>query len=85
MSKIGLPAIYQWPETPELDSLLGYGPPFVKMHRQLARQVVKMLRGAKPADVPVEQPSNFELVVNLKTAARSVCRFRPGWCYAPTE
>ena len=69
MSKIGLPAIYQWPETPELGGLLGYGPPFVKMYRQRARQVVKMLRGTKPADVPVEQPSNFELVVNLKTAA----------------
>lgn len=38
------------------------------MYRQRARQVVKMLRGAKPADVPVEQPANFELVVNLKTA-----------------
>lgn len=69
MSKIGLPAIYQWPETPELGGLLGYGPPFVNMYRQRARQVVKMLRGSKPADVPVEQPSNFELVVNLKTAA----------------
>lgn len=69
MSKIGLPAIYQWPETPELGGLLGYGPPFVKMYRQRARQIVKMLRGAKPADVPVEQPSNFELAVNLKTAA----------------
>jgi putative tryptophan/tyrosine transport system substrate-binding protein len=69
MSKIGLPAIYQWPETPELGGLLGYGPPFVQMYRQRARQIVKMLRSAKPADVPVEQPSNFELVINLKTAA----------------
>lgn len=68
MSRIGLPAIYQWPETPELGGLIGYGPPFALMYRQRARQVAQMLRGAKPADVPVEQPSNFELVINLKTA-----------------
>ena len=69
VSRIRLPAIYQWPETPELGGLLGYGPPFVQMYRQRARQIVKMLRGARPADVPVEQPSNFELAINLKTAA----------------
>jgi putative tryptophan/tyrosine transport system substrate-binding protein len=68
MSRIRLPAIYQWPETPEYGGLLGYGPLFVQMYRQRARQVVKMLRGAKPADVPVEQPANFQLAVNLKTA-----------------
>ena len=68
MTGIALPAIYQWPETPEYGGLLGYGPPFVQMYRQRARQVVKMLRGTRPADVPVEQPSNFELVINLKTA-----------------
>jgi putative ABC transport system substrate-binding protein len=38
------------------------------MYRQRARQIVKMLRGAKAADVPVEQPSNFQLAINLKTA-----------------
>jgi putative ABC transport system substrate-binding protein len=68
MSRIGLPAIYQWPETPEFGGLIGYGPPFAQVYRQRARQVAKMLRGAKPAEVPVEQPSNFELVINLKTA-----------------
>jgi putative ABC transport system substrate-binding protein len=68
MSRIGLPAIYQWPETPELGGLIGYGPPFAQMYRQRARQVAKMLRGAKPTEVPVEQPSNFELVINLRTA-----------------
>jgi putative ABC transport system substrate-binding protein len=68
MSRIRLPAIYQWPETSDLGGLIGYGPPFAQMYRQRARQIAKMLRGAKPADVPVEQPSNFELVINLKTA-----------------
>lgn len=68
MARIRLPAIYQWPETSDLGGLIGYGPPFAQMYRQRARQVVKMLRGAKPADLPVEQPANFELVINLKTA-----------------
>jgi putative tryptophan/tyrosine transport system substrate-binding protein len=68
MSRIALPAIYQWPETPDLGGLIGYGPPFAQMYRQRARQVAKILRGSSPTEVPVEQPSNFELVINLKTA-----------------
>jgi len=68
MSRVSLPAIYQWPETPELGGLIGYGPPFAQMYRQRARQVAKLLRGARPAEMPVEQPSSFELVINLRTA-----------------
>jgi putative tryptophan/tyrosine transport system substrate-binding protein len=45
-----------------------YGPRFTDMFRQRARMVVKILRGAKPADIPVEQPTRFELVINLKAA-----------------
>jgi putative ABC transport system substrate-binding protein len=63
-----LPSIFQWPETAENDALLGYGPRFTDMYRQRARIVVKVLRGARPADIPVEQPTRFELVVNLKAA-----------------
>jgi len=64
-----LPAIYQWPEVAEEGGCIGYGPRLVKLYRNLlARQVIKILRGAKPADLPVEQPTNFELVVNLRTA-----------------
>jgi putative tryptophan/tyrosine transport system substrate-binding protein len=63
-----LPSIFQWPETAENDAILGYGPRFTDMYRQRARIVVKVLRGAKPADIPVEQPTRFELVVNLKAA-----------------
>jgi putative ABC transport system substrate-binding protein len=63
-----LPAIYQWPDLAEQGGLLGYGPRLTQLYRQRARMVVKILRGANPSDVPVEQPTLFELVVNLKTA-----------------
>jgi putative tryptophan/tyrosine transport system substrate-binding protein len=63
-----LPAIYQWPETAEEGGLVAYGPPITKVFRRLADQLVMLLRSAKPADLPVEQPTTFELVVNLKTA-----------------
>jgi putative ABC transport system substrate-binding protein len=66
-----LPAIFQWPETAEAGALLAYGPRFVEMYRERARMVVKILRGAKPADIPIEQPTRFELIVNLK-AAKSI-------------
>jgi putative ABC transport system substrate-binding protein len=63
-----LPAIYQWPETAEEGGLIAYGPRFVSMFRQYALQAIKVLKGAEPADIPVEQPTKFELIVNLKTA-----------------
>ena len=67
-AKLRLPAIYQWPETAEEGGLLGYGPRFVELFRERARMVARILRGAKPADMPVEQPTTFDLVINLKTA-----------------
>jgi putative ABC transport system substrate-binding protein len=63
-----LPAIYQWPETAEEGGLIGYGPRFTQVYRQRARQVVKVLRSAKVADLPIEQPTSFELVINLQAA-----------------
>ncbi|HEY7245673.1 MAG TPA: ABC transporter substrate-binding protein [Xanthobacteraceae bacterium] len=64
-----LPAMYQWPETAEEGGLVGYGPRLVQLTRDaMARQLVKLLRGAKPADLPIEQPTKFELVINLRTA-----------------
>jgi len=63
-----LPAIYQWPEIADDGGLLAYGPRITQIYRQLARQLVKLMRDVKPADIPVEQPTVFELVVNLKTA-----------------
>jgi putative ABC transport system substrate-binding protein len=66
--KLRLPAVYQWPETAEEGGLLGYGPRFVDVFRQRARIVARILGGARPADLPVEQPTTFELVINLKAA-----------------
>jgi putative tryptophan/tyrosine transport system substrate-binding protein len=66
MAAARLPAIYQWPETAEEGGLLAYGPRFVALYRQHALQVAKVLKGTKPADIPIEQPTKFELVINLK-------------------
>jgi putative ABC transport system substrate-binding protein len=63
-----LPAVYQWPEMAEEGGLIAYGPRFVAIYRQHALQTVKVLKGTTPADIPVEQPTRFELIVNLKTA-----------------
>ena len=63
-----LPGMLQWPEGAEAGGLIAYGPRLDETFRQCARQVAKLLRGAKVADVPVEQPTRFELVINAKTA-----------------
>ncbi len=67
VAQLRLPAIYQWPEMAEEGGLVGYGPRFPEIWRQRARLLVKVLRGTKPADIPVEQPTRFELVINLRT------------------
>src|SRR5262249_21659233 len=63
-----LPAIYQWREHAQAGGLMSYGPSLYGMWRQTALVVSKILNGSKPADLPVEQPTQFELVINLKTA-----------------
>lgn len=65
---VRLPAMYQWPGDAEAGGLVAYGARLTEIYRQRARQLVKILSGAKPADIPVEQPDRFELVINLKTA-----------------
>jgi ABC-type uncharacterized transport system substrate-binding protein len=67
-AKLRLPAIYQWPETAKEGGLAAYGPRWAQVSRQNAEQVARVLRGTKPADLPVQQPTKFELVINLKTA-----------------
>jgi len=63
-----LPAIYEWREFVEAGGLMAYGPRIEDLQRRAATYVDRVLRGAKPGDLPVEQATRFELVINLKTA-----------------
>ena len=63
-----LPSVFGWKEYVEVGGLMAYGPNRAETTRRIAVYVDKILKGAKPADLPVEQPMKFELVINLKTA-----------------
>jgi putative ABC transport system substrate-binding protein len=63
-----LPGIHLFREYAEAGLLLAYGPSAVAQYPRVAPYIDKILKGAKPADLPVEQPTKFELVINLKTA-----------------
>jgi putative ABC transport system substrate-binding protein len=67
-TKYGLPSVFGWREYVEAGGLMSYGPNRLETAKRLALYVDKILKGAKPADLPVEQPTKFELVINLKTA-----------------
>jgi putative tryptophan/tyrosine transport system substrate-binding protein len=63
-----LPAIYFQKEFVDEGGLMSYGPDYTDLFRRSAHYVDKILKGAKPADLPVEQPTKFEFIINLKAA-----------------
>jgi putative tryptophan/tyrosine transport system substrate-binding protein len=63
-----LPAIYQWPEMAAEGGFLAYGPRLLLAYRHAVGLIDKILRGARPSDLPIEQPDKFDLVLNLKVA-----------------
>ena len=65
--------------------LLCYGPSITALFGRVAEFVDRIARGAQPADLPIEQPTKFEMVVNLKTVRRSASNYRPRSCCAPTR
>ena len=84
-AKYRLPVIYPFREDVEAGGLVSYGTSLPDLYRQAAGFVHKILNGAKPADLPVEQPTKFEFAINLKTA-RSWASLSRHRCWpAPTR
>jgi len=67
-SRYAVPAIYEWQEFAEAGGLVSYGTSLTSLYREVGTYVGKVLKGTKPADLPIQQPTNFELVINLKAA-----------------
>jgi putative tryptophan/tyrosine transport system substrate-binding protein len=67
-ARYSVPAIYNNPFFPESGGLIAYSPDYVEQFRQAPEYIDRILKGAKPGDLPVQTPTNFELIINLKTA-----------------
>jgi putative ABC transport system substrate-binding protein len=67
-AKHRLPAIYEWPEQAEDGGLMAYGTSIAGLSQRAAAYIDRIFKGAKPGDLPIEQPTKFVLVINLKTA-----------------
>ena len=84
-AKNRLPTVFPWREGVDAGGLMAYGPDHADIFRRAATYVDKILKGAKPADLPVEQPMKFELVINLKTAEALGLTISPTLLFQATE
>jgi putative ABC transport system substrate-binding protein len=83
--KSHLPALFPHRSYAELSGLINYGIDNVDAYRCAAGYVARILKGAKPGELPIDQATKIELVINLKTAKALGSPFRPSSCFAPTR
>jgi hypothetical protein len=84
-SQFAVPVMYGWREFVVAGGLISYAPSIIRTYIQTAIYVAKILKGANQAELPIEQPTKFELVINLKTPTRSASRYRSRFLSAPTR
>jgi putative ABC transport system substrate-binding protein len=85
MAEHRLPGMFPFRDFVQEGGLLAYGPDYTDLYRRAATYVDMILKGAKPADLPVEQPTKFELVINLKTAQPLDLTIPPTLLFQATE
>ena len=85
IAHLRLPTVYGWKEFAEVGGLMSYGPNLPDMYRQAARLAGQILKGMKPADLPIELPIRYELIVNLKAAKTLGLTISDFSCFLPTR